>query len=134
MRSVLSCAVLALLVVCTTGTLRAAEECKDGCPIVSAARDAGASKEGVTKITQLRNELLAAFTKLQQSSEYQQANRELAAAKKRSGNSDGIKAAEAKVKALTKPAWESFYKGAEEALGKDVYAAFYKKLPDWAKV
>src|SRR5262245_29092157 len=118
--SVLSIAALAFV-----GSIRASEDCKDGCPIVGAARDAGASKDGVAKITQLRNEWMVSFAKIQQSSEYQQASKDLAAAKKHNDSSE-IKAAETKVKSLVKPAWDAFHKGAEEALGKEMYATFCK--------
>ena len=129
----LSFAVAAVLAACCLSSVRAAEECQDQCPMVSAAREAGVSKEGVARITKLRNEFLVAMTKVQESSEFKDAVNELAAAKK-SGNTEAIGTANAKLKSLTKPAWNAFHKGAEAALGKDVYAAYYKKLPDWAKV
>jgi hypothetical protein len=129
----LSFTVAAVLAVCCISSLRASDECQDQCPMVAAARDAGASKEGVAKITKLRNEFLAAIMKLQESSEFREASHELAEAKK-SGKAEAIGIANARLKLLTKPALEAFHKGAEDALGKETYAAFCKKLPDWAKV
>ena len=101
--------------------------------IIGAAKAIGASEAAIAKITKLRNEFIVANGKIAKTKEYQAASKVLADANK-AKDQDAIAKATTKLKDLVKPAWETFYKGAEEALGKESYAAFVKKLPDWAKV
>jgi len=132
MRKAMVSAIAMMALLALVNTAKAADTCSDGCPVVGAARQAGASKEALAKITTLRDQFIVDFGKITQSSEYQQASRELEGAKKK-GDAEAVKTAETKMKTLAKPAWDTFHKGASETLGKDLYAVFYSKLPEWAK-
>lgn len=130
MQKVLCFGLLAMSVLCLSSAVRASD---DQCPCVQAARQIGASKDDINKITKLRDEAVAALKKIAATSEYKAVASELEKAKK-AGDKDALASAQTKIKEFQKPAWEAFHKGAKDVLGKEAYAKYVEKLPDWVKV
>jgi hypothetical protein len=124
---------LVIACLCLVTAAKGEETCQTECPVISAAKAVGVSKDSLTKIEQLRNTFCADYQKLVKTEAGQTAQKALEAAQK-AKDATAITQAEKALKETTKTAYNTFHVQAKEVLGKETYAKFLAKLPDWMKI